>query len=40
MDKDNHTQDAKRYAMYNDWLMLLLAQKREDRKKNGKGGWI
>lgn len=40
VDKDNHTQDAKRYAMYNDWLMLLQAKKREDRKKNGKGGWI
>ncbi|NRS51791.1 terminase large subunit domain-containing protein [Brevibacillus sp. HB2.2] len=40
VDKDNHTQDSKRYAMYNDWLMLLLAQKREDRKRNGKGGWI
>lgn len=40
IDQDNHTQDAKRYALYNDWLVLLAAQKREERKKSGKGGWI
>lgn len=40
VDLDNHTQDSKRYALYNDWIMLQLAKKREERRQNEKGGWI
>ena len=40
VDLDNHTQDSKRYALYNDWILLQLAEKREKRRQNEKGGWI
>lgn len=39
-DKDNHTQDSKRYALYNDYHRQRKAREREERRGKGKGGLI
>lgn len=38
--ENDHALDALRYALYTMWHLLRKTSKREERRRNGKGGWI
>jgi PBSX family phage terminase large subunit len=38
--ENDHALDALRYALYTMWLLLRRAAAREERRREGKGGWI